>query len=255
MQAVLADASELPVDGHDIPTQQLVPDDLFQLAFAAVQQESQQQQAQDLFQHPAWPVEVPAEAVNEILTVDRVRERLHGTLESLGPSWLEQPQHQLPSQLHDPEWVQPPQPQPPLPHKKKLGRLQHTHVCTILVLVCTLMSCSAALYQGVAGSADESCVPVRRARILKDGSLTLTPFGASEAVQWQHRVSSFLAACRQACLRSQQPADSQCNCCQLDFCGLLAAGSQSGHLASQWCSAGPSWGTAATSSITGAAQS
>ena len=124
---MLFDASGVPVMGDgDIPTQQLVPDDLFQLAFLAVQQESQQQEAQDLFQHPAWPVEVPAQAITQDLTVAQVRRRLHSTLESLGPSWLER-QQQLPPQNHDPEWVQPAEPEPPLPIRKKPGT--HCPVC------------------------------------------------------------------------------------------------------------------------------
>ena len=34
--------------------------------------------------------------------------------------------------------------------------------------------------------------------MLKDGALTMAPYGLSEATQWRQRISAFLAACRQA---------------------------------------------------------
>ena len=58
----------------------------------------------------------------------------------------------------------------------------------------------------------------RRARILKEGSLTLIVYGADESLKWQMRVSSFLHAVRCPAPHLHLPFHSCCDGCYSSTC-------------------------------------
>ena len=51
----------------------------------------------------------------------------------------------------------------------------------------------------------ERVLAVRRARILKDGTLTMIVYGADEALKWQLRISKFFGAVRSALWHFNKP--------------------------------------------------
>ena len=70
----------------------------------------------------------------------------------------------------------------------------------VLALVSTweAMCQTGRARQGRSDTLRDACIrsAVRRARILKEGQLTMIMYGADEALKWQMRVSMFLQAAR-----------------------------------------------------------
>lgn len=88
--------------------------------------------------------------------------------------------------------------------------------------------------------------PVRRARILKDGALTMIVYGADEAFKWQHRVAQFTGAVRRAPApalpRAPEPGAHGCAwaaacSCMRDLCSLVVPACSQQRLAAGWCGA------------------